>query len=375
MTTAAASAADPTSSLAPTLSSASPTQTPTPTPTTSKTSTRSSSPSGTASTPGPVTVIAKDLTTPWGLAFLPDGSALVTERDTAKIKQVSADGTVTEIGTVDGVQAQGEGGLLGIAVRPDFAQTQKILVYFTAADDDRLAEITFSGGKLTDQKVLLTGIAKANVHNGGRLAFGPDGLLYIGTGDATDGGRAQDVTSLNGKILRLTADGQAAPGNPFSNSPYVFSLGHRNVQGLAFDAQGRLWASEFGQDTWDELNLIKAGDNDGWPNAEGLSDDTKYVAPQQVWHTDDASPSGIAIAGGSVWMAALHGARLWRIPLTGAPGGAATGTPLPYFENTYGRLRTVVAAPDGSLWLTTSNTDGRGDPREGDDQILRVPLQ
>ncbi|MET3803902.1 glucose/arabinose dehydrogenase [Nakamurella sp. UYEF19] len=346
----------------------------------------STSPSGTAtssaptssaptSSTGPARVagvreIAGGLTTPWGLAFLPDGSALVTERDTAEVKLVTAAGRVSVVGRIDGVVPAGEGGLLGIVVPPDVATSRQVLVYYTAADDNRIAAVTWNGASLSGQRVVLTGIGKANDHNGGRMAFGSDGLLYVGTGDAGRSDAAQDVRSLNGKILRIRADGTPAPGNPFPQAPAVYSLGHRNVQGLAFDERGALWAAEFGQNTYDELNLVQAGDNDGWPAVEGLSDGAGFVNPQRVWATDDASPSGIAVAGGSVWMAALKGERLWQIPLT-ADG---TADPIPLLAGTYGRLRTVEAAPDGSLWLITSNTDGRGDPADGDDRILRITL-
>ena len=165
--------------------------------------------------------------------------------------------------------------------------------------------------------MILDGIPKGGIHNGGRMVFGPDGLLYVGTGDAGDRPIAQDPGSLGGKILRLSPDGSPAPGNPFPDAPYVYSYGHRNVQGLAFDDQGRLWASEFGQNTWDELNLITAGRQlrlaggrrSGRP-ATGSSN------RERVWPTDEASPSGIAFWQGSIWMAGLRGERLWQIPLT-----------------------------------------------------------
>ena len=317
-----------------------------------------------------VDTIATGLTTPWGLDFLPDGTALVTERDTAALKAIAPDGAVSDIGTVADVGPGGEGGLMGLAVSPDFAQDSTVFIHYTSSADNRIAALTITDGAIADQQVVLDGLPRNSTHNGGRIAFGPDGYLYVGTGDAQNRPPAQDPAYLGGKILRIDTNGNGADGNPFPESPLVYSIGHRNVQGLAFDEQGRLWASEFGQNTWDELNLIQAGGNYGWPIVEGPTDDPGYVAPQQVWPTDEASPSGIAILGGSVWMTGLRGERLWQIPLT----DTGTAAPVAQLSGEYGRLRTVVVAPDGSLWLTTSNTDGRGDVRDGDDRILRIAV-
>jgi len=192
-------------------------------------------------------------------------------------------------------------------------------------------------------------------------------MLYAGTGDAGTGSAAQDPNDTNGKILRLTPDGKPAPGNPFPGSP-VWSLGHRNVQGLAWDGNATMYGIEFGQNTWDEVNVIQPGKNYGWPVVEGKSDNNKYTNPIVQWHTDEASPSGAAIAGRTLYVAALKGQRLWTVPLD----GGATKAEL---SGRYGRLRTVAVAPDGALWLTTSNTDGRGSPKDGDDRILRFPAK
>jgi glucose/arabinose dehydrogenase len=331
-------------------------------------------PASTSPATGPVRLtvagtIATGLNVPWGLVFLPDRTALVAERDTGKVKRIAGT-TVTEVGTIEGVDPSSEGGLLGLAVDPRFASRPYVYVYFSTSEDNRIARYTWRDGRLVDPHVILDGIGVAAVHNGGRLAFGPDGYLYVGTGENHESERAQDPNDLGGKILRITVDGKPAPGNPRRDSP-IYTTGHRNVQGLAFGDDGQLYASEFGQDDWDELNAITAGANYGWPAAEGIAGLEGMVDPIAQWLTDVASPSGIAYAQGTIFMAGLRGRRLWAIPVA---GGRRTGEPQAFFIGEFGRLRTVVAAPDGSLWLTTSNTDGRADPREGDDRILRITI-
>ncbi|MER8225010.1 PQQ-dependent sugar dehydrogenase [Streptomyces sp. NPDC094143] len=329
---------------------------------------------------GSVTVVrtvAEGLESPWGLAPLPGGGLLVSSRDEGTIVRVDEKtGKKTELGEVPGVSAAGEGGLLGIALSPDFASDRMVYAYFTSAGDNRVVRMLYDDGKPAGRQLgapdtVFRGIPKGFIHNGGRIAFGPDKMLYVGTGESGDTGLSQDRDSTGGKILRLTPEGEPAPGNPFSGSP-VYSYGHRNVQGLAWDARQRLFASEFGQDTWDELNAIKPGGNYGWPEAEGKSDDSGFQNPVDQWSTAEASPSGIAYAEGSVWMAGLRGKRLWRIPLNGT---AASAEPQAFLEGEYGRLRTVVPAGGDRLWLVTSNTDGRGAPKGGDDRILEVRVK
>jgi len=338
-----------------------------------------SAPSPTTTTSAPATsapateTIATGLPLPWGLAFLPDGTALVTLRDKGEVLHITEGAAPASVGRIPGVVPTGEGGLLGIAVSPAFASDRTVFAYFTAANDNRVIRMTFDGTAFSPGRVIVQGIAKAGNHDGGRLAFGPDGYLYISTGDAGLRDPAQDKRSLNGKILRVTADGAPAPGNPFPGSR-VWSLGHRNVQGMAWDKAGTMYASEFGQNTWDELNRIEPGRNYGWPVVEGIAHRSGFVDPIHQWPTADASPSGIAVgADGAVYMAALRGESLWRIPLN-ANGKA--GTPERLLQGTYGRLRTVVSAPDGRLWLASSNTF-RGTLRPGDDRILalRLPVQ
>ncbi len=324
-------------------------------------------------TPKPVETIATGLPVPWGLAFLPNSSALVTLRDRGEVLLVAEGAKTLSVGHVPGVEPDGEGGLLGIAVSPTFATDHMVFVYFTARDDNRVMRMTFDGTTLAPGRIIVEGITKAPNHDGGRLSFGPDGYLYIATGDAGLGAPAQDKATLNGKILRVTAEGSPAPGNPFPGSR-IWSLGHRNVQGMAWSRAGTMYASEFGQNTWDELNLIEPGRNYGWPNVEGIARQSGFVDPIEQWPTADASPSGITIGkDAAIYMAALRGESLWRIPLDTR---GKVGTPQRLLQGRYGRLRTVVSAPDGRLWLVTSNTF-RGTPRPGDDQILalRLPIR
>ncbi len=320
--------------------------------------------------------VATGIRSPWGLAVLPDGDLLVSSRDTGLLWHVAVrTGEKTEVGTVPGVTAGGEGGLLGIALSPSYADDHLVYAYFTTDSDNRIARMTYSPGMPAGEQLgapdtVLRGIPRGTLHNGGRIAFGPDGMLYAGTGETGDRPLAQDPKSLGGKILRMTPDGQPAPGNPVAGS-LVYSPGHRNVQGLAWDPQGRLWASEFGQDTWDELNYIRPGANYGWPVVEGRAGRAGYVDPVAQWRPADASPSGIVYDKGCVWMAGLRGMRLWRIPLDGT---RETAAPQSFLTGTYGRLRSLAVAPDGSLLLTTSNTDGRGHPKSGDDRVLRLTV-
>lgn len=317
--------------------------------------------------PEVVSTIATGLEAPWGLDFFPNGDAIVTERDSKRVLRISGpDHEVSEIGVLDEAAPEVEGGLLGVAVSPDFATDSTAFFYLTTATDNRIVSATVTDDGLGPTTVLVDGIPDHYIHDGGRLAFGPDGYLYASTGDTDVPELAPDLDSLGGKILRITTEGEPAPGNPF-DSP-VWSYGHRNVQGLAFDTQGRLWASEFGNDLFDELNLVRKGKNYGWPTVEGTGGGQGLTDPQQVWDVADASPSGLAYLDGHLWMAGLRGERLWRIALD----GDRSRKPKAFFVGDYGRMRTIAVAPDGTLWLTTSNTDGRGVPNDGDDQILQL---
>jgi glucose/arabinose dehydrogenase len=272
------------------------------------------------------------------------------------------------LGEVPAVFPGGEGGLLGVAVSPD--DDGLVYLYLTTQRDNRVVRMRLEGEALVEDRVVVEGIPRGQNHNGGRVAFGPDGKLYVTTGDAGQARHSQDPGSLGGKILRLEPDGSVPADNPFPGSP-VWTLGHRNVQGVAWDEDGRMFASEFGQNTWDELNVIEPGGNYGWPEVEGRGGAGEFVQPAAVWPVADASPSGLAIVDDVAYMAATRGQRLWQIPIgdDGTPG-----EPVAAFEGEYGRLRSVEQAPEGPLWVTTTNRDGRGEPRPEDDRILRVRI-
>ena len=320
-----------------------------------------------------VGTLATNLEVPWSFAFLPDGDALVTERDSGKLLRVDPSGEVREIQTLP-EGGSGEGGLLGVAVSPDYEEDRYVYAYYTTERDNRV--VRFRLGEKPEP--ILTGIPVNSFHDGGRIKFGPDGMLYVTTGDAGDPENSQDRSSLGGKILRIEPDGSVPSDNPFPRNP-LYSYGHRNVEGLAWDSQGRLYASEFGQDTWDEVNRIEAGENYGWPEVEGNGgEDEGYVDPITVWPTSEASPSGaeIMVAGeipqweGDLFVAALRGERLWHLELNDR--GEVTGREK-LLDGEVGRVRDVAQAPDGSLWVSTSNYDSYGSPvSEQDDRIFRL---
>jgi glucose/arabinose dehydrogenase len=331
---------------------------------------------------GPVATLGEpaELTTglraPWGLTFLPDGSALVSERITARILRIPAGGGPAQpVGTVPGVVASAEGGLLGLAASRDFARDRTVYAAVSGARENTIVAVRIAADhrSLTVDRVLLDGIRTADRHHGGRIAAGPDGNLWIGTGDAFEPANAADDTARNGKILRIRPDGSIPDGNTAPGSP-IYSSGHRNVQGIAFGPDGTAYATELGHRTWDEVNVLRGGADYGWPETEGVQGDTG-VPPIWTVHPDDASPSGVAYAAGSLWIGALGGQRLWQLPVA---GDAAAGDAVAHLEGTYGRIRTVEVAPDGALWLITSNTDratwGGTDARPGDDRILRVEV-
>ncbi len=314
---------------------------------------------------GPRDVVT-GLAAPWSIVQV-GVSALVSERDAARILEFTPGGDIREVAVVEGVVTGGEGGLLGLAVSPD---ESALYAYSTAVDGNRVERYALEGGsgalRLGAPETIIDGLPRAGIHNGGRIAFGPDGALYIATGDAGVPGSAQDPDSLAGQILRLAADGAIPADNPVAGSP-VYSLGHRNVQGIGWSDDGRMFASEFGQDAVDELNVIEPGANYGWPEVEGSGGaDRGFVDPVQEWPTDAASPSGLAVIGDTIYIANLRGRVLRAVPVDDP------STATEYLNGEFGRLRAVVEGPDGEVWVLTNNTDGRGDPAPGDDRVIAI---
>jgi len=318
-------------------------------------------------------VLARDLRTPWGIAFLPGGNALVGERDSGRIYKVRKSGGRHLIGRVPNVAGGGsiggEGGLLGLALSPHFRRDHWLYAYMSTRNDNRVVRMRYNNGQLGPTRVILKGIPTNVHHNGGGLAFGPGGLLYVSTGDAESSTAAQNKRSLGGKVLRMTPDGEVPQGNPFGN--YTWSFGHRNPEGITFGPNGTLWSSEFGEHKYDELNRIVRGHNYGWPRVEGKDGPGGYHDPFVQFPTEACSPSGVAIANGRAWLGALAGTSLYSVRLS----GPHRRTKRRFFNGDFGRIRSVAAAPDGSLWITTSNHDGRASSSHpNDDRVIRVRL-
>ncbi|NUK22452.1 PQQ-dependent sugar dehydrogenase [Streptomyces lunaelactis] len=318
--------------------------------------------------PGTVSTLAGGVDVAWGVGFLPDGTGLYTERNTFNVHKLTKAGNRTLIGKVpNAVTTGGEGGLLGIEISPGFTSDHYLYFTHSASEGNRIVRMTYENNALSDYKILLQGMEKSRFHNGGRLRFGPDGKLYASMGDAQSGSRAQDKTSLNGKILRINADGTIPSDNPFGNA--VWSLGHRNPQGIDFDSKGRLWQAEFGNSNMDEVNLIQKGGNYGWPNCEGTAGDCSgYIAPKKTWSTSSASPSGLTIINDHVFVATTVGQRVYRLRIDASSNLVEQKS---YFQSTYNRLRTVEVDHDGDIWLTTS-TDKDG--TNGNDRVLLIDI-
>ncbi len=320
-----------------------------------------------------VEVVAQGLRIPWEILFLPDGRMLVTERP-GTLRIIGADGANVAV-DVEGVSHVGEGGLLGAVLHPKFSENHWLYLYITAKAGNgyrnRVERYRFESDRLSERTTILQNIPGAQYHDGGELLFGPDGLLYVTTGDASQSALAQDRTSLAGKVLRLKDDGGIPDGNPFGNATWTY--GHRNPQGLVWDRQGRLWSTEHGrsgvQSGFDELNLIERGKNYGWPTIEG--DETREGMERPELHSgasDTWAPAGIALLDDRLLFGGLRGAALYQAT-TDARGIVALKE---HFKDAYGRLRAVTVGPDGMVYVATSNTDGRGVEREGDDKILKI---
>ncbi|OGE84740.1 MAG: hypothetical protein A3J48_04225 [Candidatus Doudnabacteria bacterium RIFCSPHIGHO2_02_FULL_46_11] len=318
------------------------------------------------------TVVAEGLDTPWEIVFLPDGDMLVTERP-GVLRRIGK--SPVEI-NVDGVLERGEGGLLGLALHPNFSENNLLYLYFTTSKNgrtiNRVARYEFRENSLSNSQTLIDDLPGSSNHNGGRIVFGPDNYLYITTGDAGNSQSAQNINSLAGKILRLKDDGSIPPDNPFGNP--VYSYGHRNPQGLAWDNSGNLWATEHGRSGaasgYDEINFIERGANYGWPNIEGSDTRDNMTAP--VIHSGPSTtwaPAGLAFLDGRIYFAGLRGATLYSADVDGA---GKLGPLAEYFKNEYGRLRAVTVGPDGLLYISTSNRDGRGQVKTGDDKIIKI---
>lgn len=333
-----------------------------------------------------VNVIAKNLDTPWAIAFLPaspsqggpDNSMLVTERN-GTVQLVDKNGNVSVAGKIDNAREIGEGGLLGIALHPDFLSNNYVYFYYTYSGSgdstlNRVVRMTLrqAQGKpqLTDEKIIIDKIPGASNHNGGRIKFGPDKLLYIGTGDAQNPSQAQSKNTLGGKILRITDEGKIPAGNKFKNP--VYSYGHRNVQGLAWDENGNLWATEHGRSGvlsgLDELNLIENGNNYGWPNIQGDQSKTGMIVPKRNSGSDTWAPSGAAYLNGSVFFSGLRGQALYEAVIENNQITEVKE----HFKGQFGRIREVILGPDRMIYITTSNRDGRGNPVNDDDKVIRI---
>lgn len=324
-----------------------------------------------------VTVIAENLDTPWGLAPLPDTSILITERS-GSVRLIDTNGQLNSqpIAHITKAKEIGEGGLLGITLHPDFDTNHYVYFYYTYSQTgndtlNRVSRMKYEKKKLSEEKIIVDAIPGASNHNGGRIKFGPDKMLYIGTGDAQNPSQAQNTKTLGGKILRVTDEGKIPSDNPFGTAVYTY--GHRNVQGLTWDVDGRMWATEHGRSGllsgFDELNLIQKGKNYGWPDIEG--DKTKSGMELSKKHSGGSNtwaPSGMAYFKGSIFFSGLRGEALYEAVLNGTNITAVKE----HFKNEFGRIREVTLGTDNMLYISTSNQDGRGNPKNGDDKIIKI---
>lgn len=321
-------------------------------------------------------VIAGNLDTPWAIAFLPEGSMLVTERP-GRVRLIDRGGNLDPdpVASLSTVEEIGEGGLLGIVTHPNFSSNNFVYLYYAYSSSvndtlNRVVRMTYRDKRLIDEKIIVDRIPGAANHNGGRIKFGPDGFLYIATGDAQEPSRSQNTNSLAGKILRVTDEGRPAPNNPFGNE--VYSLGHRNVQGLAWSENGVLWTTEHGRSGvlsgLDELNLIEAGKNYGWPEIQGNEKHEGMETPKRNSGSDTWAPSGDAFIDSNLYFSGLRGQALYKATIENNNVVSLNE----YFKGEFGRIREVIKGLDGMLYITTSNRDGRANPRGDDDKIIRI---
>jgi len=326
------------------------------------------------SRPFTVEVVVSHLEIPWALDFAPDGRLFFTERP-GRIQVLDPGASQPRLVGRLAVAHEGEGGLLGVALDRDFSRNGRLYAYYTYRKGERLwnrvVRLIGEGGRILTEETVIDRIPGAPIHNGGRIKVGPDGHLYVTTGDAANPPLAQDLTSLAGKILRINPDGSIPGDNPFAGSP-VYSLGHRNPQGLAWHPSSQaLFVTEHGPIGHDEVNLVQPGKNYGWPHVAGSGGGPRFLDPilesgQGTW-----APSGAAIYRGDLFFAALRGQHLHRIVLS-PPEFTRISSEERLFPSVYGRLRDVVVGPDGLLYLATNNRDGRGSPAPDDDKILRL---
>lgn len=319
-----------------------------------------------------VATLARNLNIPWAIDFLPNGSLIFTERDSGQVRIIEPDNGLLNkpILSLSDFSPSGEGGLLGISVHPNFEANGYIYLYYTYRSKDELKNkverYVYKDKKLKDGQIIIEDIPGESIHNGGRIKFGPDGYLYITTGDAGQSDLSQDKNSLAGKILRLSDQGKIPEDNPFPNSP-VYSYGHRNPQGLAWDRMNRLWSTEHGQSATDEVNLINPGENYGWPIIRGDEIRSELLGPYLHSGKKTWAPSGTAIYNNSLLFVGLRGQALFQVDLDNDKKTLKI-----HLQRRLGRLRDVVIGPDGFIYLSTSNRDGRALPASDDDQILRV---
>lgn len=316
--------------------------------------------------PHGATVLATGLKIPWGMVFTPDGNALVGEKHTHNIYRVLGTGGKKLVGTLGG----GADKLMGMVLSPTFVTDSLIYAHILTASEARVVRFTYRNGVLGTPQVVFGGIPLGTDHAGGGVAFGPaDGRLYVSVGDKGTPELARDPKSLAGKMLRINPDGSIPPDNPFGSTNPVWTVGHRNVESMTFDASGKLWAVEFGESTRDELNVIVRGGDYGWPTYEGGDGAGPVQDPFVTWSpTSTCSPGGVAVKAGYVYVGALAGECLWRVKLTAPNAGAKTR----FYYQTYRRIRTVRRAPDGSLWLSTGNNESTRPKAATDDRIIRV---